>query len=125
MEGLVPMLSRRLVLAPLVVILLCMAPHGGWVSVDAATGRSDDFDFSGGPDEGQVISGTYTVRTTNVADMDYINIEVLEGATWSSVANITNAPWLTAWDTSAHSDGEYQLRAQGTFTNSSLSLIHI
>ena len=113
------MLSRRLVLAPMVVILLCMAPHGGWISVDAATGRSDDFDFSGGPDEGQVISGTYTVRTTNVADMDFINVEVLEGGIWSSIANITNAPWLTAWDTSAHSDGQYQLRVLGTFTNSS------
>ena len=118
-EGLVPMLSRRLVLAPLVVILLCMAPHGAWVSADATTGRSDDFDFSGGPDAGDVISGTYTVRTTNVADMDFINVEVLEGATWSPVANITNTPWLTAWDTSTYADGDYQLRIQGTLTNSS------
>ena len=94
-EGLVPMLYRRLVLAPLVVILLCMAPHGAWVSVDATTGRSGDFDFSGGPDSGDVISGTYTVRTTNVADMDFINVEVFEGASWSPVANITNTPWLT------------------------------
>ena len=113
------MLTRRLVLAPLVVILLCMAPHGAWVSVDATSSRSGDFDFSGGPDEGQVISGTYTIRTTNVANMDYINVEVQEGAIWSPVANITNTPWLTAWDTSAHTDGEYQLRVQGTFTNSS------
>ena len=118
-EGLVPMLSRRLVLAPLVVILLCMAPHGAWVSADATTGRSGDFDFSGGPDAGDVISGTYTVRTTNVADMDFINVEVFEGASWSPVANITNTPWLTAWDTSTHADGDYQLRIQGTLTNSS------
>ncbi len=108
---------RRLVLAPLVVILLCIAPHGGWVSVDASMGRSGDFDFSGGPDEGQVISGTYTIRTTNVANMGYINVEVLEGGSWSPVANITNAPWLTAWDTSSHSDGQYQLRVEGTFLN--------
>ena len=118
-EGLVPMLSRRLVLAPLVVILLCMAPHGAWISVDATTGRSGGFDFSGGPDAGDVISGTYTVRTTNVVDMDFINVEVLEGASWSPVANITNTPWLTAWDTSTYADGDYQLRIQGTLTNSS------
>ena len=118
-DGLVPMLFRHLVLAPLVVILLCMAPHGAWISVDAASGRSDDFDFSGAPSAGQVISGTYTVRTTNIASMDYINVEVFDGSSWSAVATITDTPWLTAWDTSAHSDGDYQLRIQGTFTNSS------
>jgi len=116
-EGLVPMLSRRFILATSTVILLCLVPHGAWFSVDASSGRSDDLDFDGGPDSGQVLSGTYTVRATNVDDMDYINVEVSNGATWTPIANITSAPWLTAWDTSAHSDGDYQLRIEGTLTN--------
>ena len=62
-----------------VVILLCGAPHNAWITADASTGRSDDLDFSGGPNSQQVISGTYTIRTTNVANMDYINVEVSDG----------------------------------------------
>ncbi len=111
------MLSRRFFLATTTVILLCLVPHGAWFSVDASSGRSDDLDFSGGPDSGQVLSGTYTVRATNVDDMDYINVEVSDGTTWTAIATITSAPWLTAWDTSAHSDGDYQLRIEGTLTN--------
>ena len=117
-EGLVPMLSRRVFLSTFVVILLCAVPHGAWITVDAASGRSDDLDFSGGPNAGQVVSGTYTILMTNVANMDFINIEASVGATWSPIANVTDAPWLSAWDTSSYSDGEHQLRIEGTFTNS-------
>ncbi|MDG1524603.1 MAG: hypothetical protein P8Q90_00830, partial [Candidatus Thalassarchaeaceae archaeon] len=113
-----PMLSRRFILATSVVILLCLVPHGAWINVNASSGRSADLDFSGGPNSGQILSGTYTVRATNVASMDYINVEVSDGATWTPVANITAAPWLTAWDTSAYGDGDYQLRIEGTFVNS-------
>ncbi|MDP6324473.1 MAG: hypothetical protein QF684_02765 [Candidatus Thalassarchaeaceae archaeon] len=113
-----PMLSRRFILAISLVILLCLAPHGAWIDVDATSGRSDDLDFSGGPNSGQILSGTYTVRATNVVSMDYIDVEVSDGSAWTPIANITTAPWLTAWDTSVHSDGDYQLRIEGTFTNS-------
>ena len=88
------------------------------MTVDASGGRSDDLDFSGGPNAGQVVSGTYTILMTNVADMDFINIEVSDGSTWSPIANVTDAPWLSAWDTSIHSDGDYQLRIEGTLSNS-------
>ncbi len=118
MDGLVPMHSRRFILATALVILLCLMPHGAWINVDATAGRSDDLDFSGGPDAAQILSGTYTVRTTNVVDMDFINVEVSNGATWTPIANITSAPWLTAWDTTAQTDGDYQLRIEGTFSNS-------
>ncbi len=110
--------SRRFILATALVILLCLVPHGAWINVDATAGRSDDLDFSGGPDAAQILSGTYTVRTTNVVDMDFINVEVSNGATWTPIANITSAPWLTAWDTTAQTDGDYQLRIEGTFSNS-------
>ena len=110
--------SRRFILATALVILLCLVPHGAWINVDATASRSDDLDFSGGPDVAQILSGTYTVRTTNVIDMDFINVEVSNGATWTPIANITSAPWLTAWDTTAQADGDYQLRIEGTFTNS-------
>ena len=112
------MLSRRVFLSTFVVILLCAVPHGAWMTVDASAGRSDDLDFSGGPNAGQVVSGTYTILMTNVVDMDYINIEVSDGSVWTSIANVTNAPWLSAWDTSSHSDGDYQLRIEGTLANS-------
>ena len=113
------MLFRRLILSTFVVILLCAVPHGAWISADATTGRSDDLDFSGGPNLDQILSGTYTIRTTNVENMDYINVEVYDGSSWSPIANITDTPWLAAWDTSAHSDGDHQLRIEGTLTNSS------
>ena len=112
------MLSRRFILATSVVILLCLVPHGAWIAVSASSGRSDDLDFSGGPGAGQILSGTYTVRATNVVSMDYINVEVSDGSAWSPIANITSAPWLTPWDTSVHTDGDYQLRIEGTFANS-------
>ena len=113
------MLSRRSILATCVAILLCGTPHGAWMTVDASAGRSDDLAFSGGPEAGQVVSGTYTILMTNVNNMDFINIEVSDGTSWSAIANVTDAPWLAAWDSSAHSDGDHQLRIEGTFTNSS------
>jgi len=112
------MQSRRFFLVTSMVILLCIAPHGAWISADASSGRSDDLDFSGGPDSGQILSGTYTVITTIVDDMDFINVEVSNGASWTPIANITTAPWLTSWDTTSETDGDYQLRINGTFTNS-------
>ena len=112
------MLSRRFILATSVVILLCLVPHGAWITISASSGRSDDLDFSGGPAAGQILSGTYTVRATNVESLDFINVEVSDGSTWSPIANITSAPWLTPWDTSTHADGDYQLRIEGTLTNS-------
>ena len=69
------MLSRRFILATFTVILLCLVPHGAWFSVDASSGRSDDLDFDGGPNSGQVLSGLYSVRATVVDDMDYINLQ--------------------------------------------------
>jgi hypothetical protein len=58
--------------------------------------------------------------------MDFINVEVRSSGTsgWGHtipIANITSAPWLTAWDTTPWSnpfDEDYQLRIEGTFTNS-------
>jgi len=111
------MSSRRLFLAMVVTILMLATPQGAMMSAQAAEGRADDLAFSGGPNAAQVIAGTYTVRTTNVANMDYVHAEVWDGSVWTPIANITGAPWLTAWDTTAHADGDYKLRIQGTFTN--------
>jgi hypothetical protein len=96
-----------------------MAPNG-WLGESSATqARDDELTFSGGPNAGQVISGTYTVIASNVANMSYINMQVWNGSAWSDIANITAAPWLTAWDTTPNSDGAHKLRIQGTFLNSS------
>jgi len=115
----VRMLSRPLVIALSALLLLSMAPNG-WLGESSATqARADELTFSGGPNAGQVISGTYTVIASNVANMSYINMQVWNGSAWSDIANITAAPWLTAWDTTPNSDGVHKLRIQGTFLNSS------
>ena len=116
----VPVISRRLILATLVAIILCVTPHGSWINVEASSGKSSDFSFSGGPDSEQVISGTYTIRLTSVENLDYINIELIDVNTQTTpIANVTSAPWLSGWDTSSHSDGDYTLRARGTLDNGS------
>ena len=119
MPRLVPMSPRRPLSAITVVILLFAASQGALLTVEAASGRAEALDFSGGPSAAQVISGTYTVRTTNVANMSYVNVEAWDGSVWSAIANITGTPWLTAWDTTAHSDGDHKLRIEGTYLNTS------
>ena len=108
---------RRLLSAIAVVILLLAVPHGALLEAEASAGRAEELAFSGGPSAAQVISGTYTVRTTNVANMSYVNVDVWNGTDWTAIANITGAPWLTAWDTTAHADGDHKLRIQGTYLN--------
>ena len=109
---------RRPTSIAIILLLFVSSASVAWMPTVAATAGRDDLDFSGGPTTDQVISGTYTVRATNVADMDYILVDVHDGTAWSSVANITAAPWLTAWDTSAQADGtSYKLRLTGTLTN--------
>ncbi len=114
---LVRMLDRRLVIAFTTLLVLSMAPQGWLGETSATQARADELTFSGGPSAGQVISGTYTVVASNVANMSYINMEVWDGAAWAAIANITSAPWLTAWDTTQYSDGDYKLRMNGTFVN--------
>ena len=113
------MLARRFVLATLVALLLTSAPHSVLITAHADAGRSEDLAFSGGPSLNQVISGTYTIRTVNVANMDFIDVELWDGNSWSAIATISDAPWLTSWDTTSHGDGNYKLRIQGTYDNGS------
>jgi len=116
----VPVSSRRLILATLLAIALCITPHGSWINAEASSGRSSGFSFSGGPDAGQVISGTYTIRLTSVENLDFVNIELIDAnGVNTAIANVTSAPWLSGWDTNSHTDGDYQLRAKGTLNNGS------
>jgi hypothetical protein len=117
--AIVPMLTRRLVLAAAMVVMVTCSVHVTLLNAQAASGRSGGLDFSSGPNSNQIISGTYTIRTTNVANMDSIAVELWESSAWVSIATISGAPWLTAWDTSSHSDGNYKLRIQGTYDNAS------
>ncbi len=112
------MLVRRLILASSLALLVVCAPQCVFLEAHADTGRSEDFGFSGGPSENQIISQTYTILiSTTSSNMDYIDVELEEGSTWISIANITNSPWLEQWDTTAHSDGDYKLRIRGTYDN--------
>lgn len=113
------MLARRLTLASLLALLVVCAPQCVFFEAHADTGRSEDFGFSGGPNENQIISQEYTIliSTSSSSSMDYIDVELEDGSTWVPIANITNTPWLEQWDTTAHSDGDYKLRIRGTYDN--------
>ena len=114
------MLARRLTLASSLILLMLCAPQSVLFEANASVGRSTDLDFSGGPNTNQIISEDYTILiTTSSSSMDYIDIELEDGSSWTAIANITNAPWLVQWDTTAHSDGDYKLRIRGTFENGS------
>ena len=99
---------------------MLFAPQSVLFEADAGSGRSTDVGFSGGPSSSQVISEDYTILvSTSSSSMDYIDIELDDGGSWTPIANITSAPWLVQWDTTAHNDGNYKLRIRGTFDNGS------
>ena len=70
--------------------------------------------FTNGPTTNQDISGLHslTFGMSGDANVSSLLIEISsDGSNWTSVSNITSAPWLTYFDSTAHSNGSYTLRA--------------
>ena len=70
--------------------------------------------FSNGPSTGDSITGQYqlTFALTGEANVSSILIEASsDGTTWTTVSNLTSVPWLTYFDSTAYSNGTYNLRA--------------
>ena len=70
--------------------------------------------FSNGPSTGDSITGQYqlTFALSGDANVSSILIEATsDGTSWSSVTNLTSVPWLTYFDSTAYTNGTYNLRA--------------
>ncbi len=70
--------------------------------------------FTNGPTTNQDITGLHslTFGMSGDANVSSMLIEIsAAGSTWTSVKNITSAPWLTYFDSTAHTNGSYTLRA--------------
>ena len=70
--------------------------------------------FSNGPSTGDSITGQYqlTFALNGDANVSSILIEASsDGTSWSSVTNLTSVPWLTYFDSTAYTNGTYNLRA--------------
>ena len=83
-------------------------------NVPMATSSNLVMSFSNGPSTGASITGQYqlTFSLTGDANVSSILIEASDdGASWSSVTNLTSVPWLTYFDTTAYTNGSYTLRA--------------
>ncbi len=70
--------------------------------------------FSNGPSTGDSITGQYqlTFALSGDANVSSILVEASsDGTSWSSVTNLTSVPWLTYFDSTAYTNGTYNLRA--------------
>ncbi len=70
--------------------------------------------FTNGPTTNQDITGLHslTFGMSGDANVSSVLIEISsDGVTWTSVKNLTSAPWLTYFDSTAYSNSSYTLRA--------------
>ena len=76
--------------------------------------------FSNGPTEDESVTGlkTITFELSGVGTIDSILVEIAEvGNPYSSLTNLTGSPWLFNFDSTAHTNGSYTLRATGWDTD--------
>ena len=70
--------------------------------------------YSNGPTTGQSLTGVYTLSFSfsGTGTVTSLDVELSDdGTTWSNVATLTSSPWVTYLDTTAFSNGAYELRA--------------
>ena len=76
--------------------------------------------FSNGPAEDESVTGlkTITFALSGVGTIDSILVEIAEvGSSYSTLTNLTGSPWLFNFDSTAHTNGSYTLRATGWDTD--------
>ncbi len=118
-------MGRTAVTSLLVLLLLGMVAAPLWSARDVApmdlqenTAMSASSDlqmsFANGPSTGDSITGQYllTFSLSGDANVSSILVELsADGTSWTSLTNLTSVPWLTYFDTTAHANGSYNLRA--------------
>jgi hypothetical protein len=70
--------------------------------------------YSNGPTDGQSLTGVYTLSFSfsGTGTVTSLDVEISDDSTtWSNVATLTSSPWVTYLDTTAFSNGAYELRA--------------
>mgnify|MGYP001179852698 CR=1 FL=1 len=107
--------ATRVILLALVLLASLLVP-----STIAASGRVGPPDFGNGPNEGDVIGGSFTIIAVNTADVDALLLEVWNGSAWATIVNLSSSPWIFNWDTTGVDDGDYQLRMEGFDSGTSL-----
>ncbi len=100
------------------LFLLSVAPT---MLVSATSGRSVTPTFGTGPNEGDVIGGTFTVVVSGASTLDAVQLDLWDGASWSGLNNVTSADsWLYGWDSSTVTDGGgYRMRMEGWLSGAS------
>ena len=118
-------MGRTAVTAFLVVLLLGMGASPLFNVHDAAPSALEEttspaytsnlqLAFSNGPASGSSITGQYQLSfaLTGNANVSSLLIELSSnGASWTTITNLTSVPWLTYFDSTAHANGTYNLRA--------------
>lgn len=118
-------MGRTAVTAFLVVLLLGMGASPLFNVHDAAPSALEEttspaytsnlqLAFSNGPASGSSITGQYQLSfaLTGNANVSSLLIELSsDGASWTTITNLTSVPWLTYFDSTAHANGTYNLRA--------------
>ena len=68
-----------------------------------------------GPAEGASVTGllSVSVTTTGTGNLSWVRIEISDGSGWSEIGNRSSSPWFAQVDTTALTNGSYQLRAVG------------
>ena len=110
--------AAALLLAALFLVSTASAPL-----VNADSGRSSHPGFGAGPNQDDLVSGTFTVVVTGTSGLDAARLDIWDGSSWSEVTNITSASsWLYGWDSSSVSDGDYKMRLEGWVSGGSTGI---
>ena len=118
-------MGRTAVTSLLVLLLLGMVAAPLWSADNVAptdlqenpamsASSNLQMSFSNGPSTGDSITGQYllTFSLSGDANVSSILVELsADGTSWSSLTNLTSVPWLTYFDSTAHANGSYNLRA--------------
>ncbi len=98
-------------------------------SIPIAESNSDvTVTYTNGPAAGQSLTGVYTLSFSFSGSntVTSLAIEISgDSATWTNVATLTGSPWVTYLDTTAYSNGTYELRATAFDSTVSEDVIEI
>ena len=84
--------------------------------------------FSNGPTNGQSLTGVYTLSFSfsGTGTVSSLDVEISDDSTlWTNIASLTSSPWVTYLDTTAFSNGAYELRATAHDSTVSENVVEI
>lgn len=84
--------------------------------------------FSNGPTNGQSLTGVYTLSFSfsGTGTVSSLDVEISDDSTlWTNIASLTSSPWVTYLDTTAFSNGTYELRATAYDSTVSENVVEI